>query len=245
MLLVAVLVTALAPLTAQPALAAPEDAGERNPQFLTGPNAGKPNDIAISYLRAHPDRYGVSAADLNELTVARSYTSKHNGVTHVHLSQRFKDLEVFGATATVSIASDGSVVFAGHSLVSGLQDRPSGTTALGAAQAVEAAADALDLADPRNPQVISRSAGPAQRTVVSGSGISDQPIPARLGWQKTNDGLRLAVGHRRLLRHPPVERHRRRNHRQYAQCGRLDQPRQHGPAGHTEPRRRDVGRHRR
>lgn len=39
---------------------------------------------------------------------------------------------------------------------------------------------------------MSRAAGAAQSTVVSGSGISDQPIPAKLGWHPTGDGLRLA-----------------------------------------------------
>ncbi|MCW3845010.1 M36 family metallopeptidase [Micromonospora yasonensis] len=192
LLLSTTLVAALTPLTAKAASAAPEDAGPANPLFLTGPNEGAANDIAASYLRAHPARYGVRATDLTDLAVASSYTSRHNGVTHVNLAQRYKELDVFGATATVNIARDGSVVFVGDNLVSGLSDKASGTASLDPVEAVQAAADALDLADPANPRVMSRAGGPAQRTVVSGSGISDQPIPAKLGWQPTDDGLRLA-----------------------------------------------------
>ncbi|WP_329109695.1 M36 family metallopeptidase [Micromonospora sp. NBC_01699] len=197
-LLVTALVAALVPMTAQPASAAPDnttgDSGTdgRNALFLTGPNQGKPENIAIEHLRANPARYGVTTADLGDLVVSSSYTSEHNGVTHVNLSQRFRELEVFGATATVSIARDGSVVFVGHTLAPGLADRPSGSAVLDAPAAVQAAAEALDLPEPAAPQVLDRSTGPARRTVVSGAGVSEQPIPARLGWQRTDDGLRLA-----------------------------------------------------
>ncbi|OKI49198.1 M36 family metallopeptidase [Micromonospora sp. CB01531] len=148
----------------------------------------------MSYLRAHPGDFGVAAGDLSDLVVASSSTSRHNGVTQVNLAQRYKDLDVFGAVTTVSIARDGSVIFVGGAgtLVSGLSDKASGAASLDAVEAVQAAADGLDLADPANPKVMSSSGGAAQRTVVSGSGISDQPIPAKLGWQPTDDGLRLA-----------------------------------------------------
>ncbi|WP_269455592.1 M36 family metallopeptidase [Micromonospora narathiwatensis] len=182
----------LTTLSTKPAWADPDQAPAKNPIFLTGPNEGAPNDIAMRYLRAHPADHGVGDADLSDLVVSSSYPSRHNGVTHVNLTQRHEDLEVFGATATVSVARDGSVIFVGDSLVSGLSAKASGDASLDAVEAVEAAADALDLADPKNAKVMSRTGGAAQRTVVSGAGISDQPIPAKLGWQPTEDGLRLA-----------------------------------------------------
>ncbi|HEX5541876.1 MAG TPA: metalloprotease, partial [Micromonospora sp.] len=189
---------ALAPVAAQPASAAPQESDGQSPSavrndlFLTGPNEGRPESIAVNYLRTNPSRYGVSSADLSDLVVASSYTSSHNGVTHVNLAQRYKNLEVFGATATINIAKDGSVIFVGHSLAPGLQQAPSAAAALDAVDAVESAAKKLRLKAPRSPRVLSRSADAAQRTVVSDSGISEQPIPARLGWQHTDDGLRMA-----------------------------------------------------
>ncbi|MBQ0906358.1 M36 family metallopeptidase [Micromonospora sp. U21] len=193
MLLSTTLVVALTSLPTSSASAAPEEGAARsNPIFLTGPNEGTPDSIAIDYLRANPVQYGVTDADLRDLAVASRYTSRHNGVTHVNLAQRYKDLEVFGATATVNVARDGSVIFGGDSLVSGLSEKVSGTASLDAVQAVEAAAKGLKLAKPKNPRVVSRAGGAAKRTVVSGSGISEQPIPAKLGWQPTDEGLRLA-----------------------------------------------------
>ncbi len=190
-LLSTTLVASLTTLTARPA-SATEEAAPANPIFLTGPNEGAPEEIATRYLRANPDRHGVSLADLADLAVLSRQTSQHNGVTHVNLVQRHQEREIFGATATVSIARDGSVVFVGDTLVAGLTGTTSGSADLDAVEAVAAAADALDLPDVRSPRVVSRAGGAAQPTVVSGSGISDQPIPARLGWHPTDDGLRLA-----------------------------------------------------
>ncbi|WP_232510801.1 M36 family metallopeptidase [Micromonospora maris] len=187
------LVASLTTLAANPASAAPEEAPARsNPLFLTGPNAGAAEDIAIRYLRGNAAAHGVNAADLSDLSILSSYTSRHNGVTHVNLAQRHQNLEVFGAVATVNIAKDGSVILVGETLVTDLAKGTSGTADLNAVDAVEAAADALDLAAPKSPKVLSRAGGAAQKTVVSESGISDEPIPAKLGWQPTEDGLRLA-----------------------------------------------------
>ncbi|MEU8261997.1 M36 family metallopeptidase [Micromonospora sp. NPDC048999] len=191
LLLSTALVASLTSLSMKPAWAAPEKAPE-NPIFLTGPNEGAPKDIAMRYLRAHPADFGVRAADVSDLSVMSSYTSEHTGVTHVNLVQRYKELDVFGAVSTVNIARDGSVVFVGDSLVSGLAEKASGSASLDAVEAVEAAADGLDLAKPKNAKVMSRNAGAAKATVVSGAGISDEPIPAKLGWQQTENGLRLA-----------------------------------------------------
>ncbi|PZG19953.1 metalloprotease, partial [Micromonospora craterilacus] len=191
MLLSTTLVASMTSLVAKPAMATPDEPAKPNPIFLTGPNEGSPEAIAVRYLRGNPTEHGVTASDLGDLSVLSSYTSRHNGVTHVNLAQRHENLEIFGAAATVNIAKDGSVIFVGDSLVSGLAGN-TGTPDLDAVDAVEAAADGLDLDAPKNSRVMSRAGGAAQKTVVSGSGISDEPIPAKLGWQPTEDGLRLA-----------------------------------------------------
>ena len=126
------------------------------------------------------------------MAVRTSYLSKHSGVTHVNLYQEFQDLEVFGGTATVSVAKNGSVVFVGHTLVAELAEGASGSVESDAAGAVEAAADELGLDEPAGLRTLRSPTGPDRETLLSGGGISDAPIPARLGWQPTDDGLRLA-----------------------------------------------------
>ena len=161
------------------------------PMLAADTEGDGPVAIARSYVADQAASLGVRAADVTDLRVASSYRSAHTGVTHVNMNQRFDRLEVFGAYVTVNITSDREVLFAGDSLVKGLADA-SGVLRTDATEAVEAAAGALGLDDPSGLQVISESDGPARRTVVSRGGISDAPIPARLGWQPTDDGLRLA-----------------------------------------------------
>jgi extracellular elastinolytic metalloproteinase len=157
----------------------------------TSQSAQDPEDVAISFIQDNTQDYGVSSADVSDLRVISSYESSHTRVTHVNLNQRREGLEVFGGYATVNLLADGSVLFVGETLVDGLNDA-SGSAQTDAVGAVEAAADGLDLDDPRDVKVIDQGTGPAKRTIVSGGNISDEPIPVRLGWQPTASGLRLA-----------------------------------------------------
>src|SRR5690606_37263471 len=144
----------------------------------TAQPSSDPVQIALAHLRADPAGVGVAGNDLADLVPASSYRSPHNGVTHVNLNQRFEGLEVFGAYATVNVAPDGRVVFVGDSLVAGLPAGVSGTPGAGldAVAAVEAAATGLDLDRPVGLRPLARRVGPAQQTLLSGGGISDDPI---------------------------------------------------------------------
>lgn len=150
-----------------------------------------PEDLAINHVQQHADDLGVTATDVSDVFVLSSYTSQHTGVTHVNLLQRFEGLEVFGGHATVNIMRDGRVLYVGNSLVGDLREAAD-TAKLDAIEAVEAAADELDLDEPRDLRVMRAARTAGAETILTGGGISDEPIPAKLGWQPTDDGLRLA-----------------------------------------------------
>ncbi|HET8646401.1 MAG TPA: M36 family metallopeptidase, partial [Vicinamibacteria bacterium] len=128
----------------------------------------------------------------SDLVATSNYRSGRSGVTHVNLNQRYQGREVFGGHVTVNVSSAGAVLLANGSLVRGLAAASPGEPALGALQAVEAAAEALGLAPPAGLTVLSSEGGPARKTTCSQGGVSRAPIPARLGWQPTSGGLRLA-----------------------------------------------------
>ncbi len=136
---------------------------------------------ALAHLDAQP----------GELFVTSSYTSRQTGLTHVNVSQRFAGLEVFGAHVTVNVTAAGEIAYVGGRFERELASVSAGAD-LDAAEAVDAAAAGLGLDDPENLRVLSLDLGSAQESVVSDGGISAEPIPARLGWQQTKDGLRLA-----------------------------------------------------
>jgi extracellular elastinolytic metalloproteinase len=143
--------------------------------------------IALEHVSGNAADLGVTSADVADLVVTSRYTSAHSGITHVNLNQRHQGLEVFGGHVTVNVGADGAVVFAAGSLAE-LREA-SGAAELGAAEAVEAAAEGLGLDEPADLELLEEDGAEA---LVSGGGISDEPIPAKLGWQPTADGLRLA-----------------------------------------------------
>jgi extracellular elastinolytic metalloproteinase len=169
------------------------------PGFLTGPQEGDPDDLAVTYLQGEASTLGLQAADVAELDIRSSYVSRHTGATHVNVNQRFQGLEVFGADTTVTVTADGEIAHVSGSSVAGLEVAATIATAgadeadLDVVEAVEAAADELDLAEPvgLEPQLTTMSGDP-DAVVLTDGGISDEPITAKLGWQPTDDGLVLA-----------------------------------------------------
>jgi extracellular elastinolytic metalloproteinase len=150
--------------------------------------AADARDIALDHIRDNAGDLGTTRADVAELAVMSSYRSSHNRVTHINVNQRHRGLEVFGAYATVNVAADRRVIFAGGDLVRGVKGGAA-SARLDPPGAVKAAANGLGLREPRDLRVLRRT---ARETVVSDGGISAEPIPARLGYQPTGDGLRLA-----------------------------------------------------
>jgi extracellular elastinolytic metalloproteinase len=155
-------------------------------------NAGGDDEAAIDFLQENFADYGLEAGDVANLAVTSSYTSKHSGVTHVNLNQRYQGLEVFTGHGTVNLAKDGTVVFVGQDFVADLDAVASSDVAVGAAAAMESAASALDLEVTEEVAVISREAGLARETILTDGGVSEGPVGARLGWQPTSNGLRKA-----------------------------------------------------
>ena len=131
-----------------PAAGPAAPAGQDAPgSFLTGPNQGDPLDIALAYIRQTHANRGLGEADLADLVVTDRYTTKHNGVTHIYLRQRYAGIEVFSANANINIAADGSVISMGEMLVPSLGKAVNTITPkVSAVDAVQAAASSLGLA---------------------------------------------------------------------------------------------------
>ncbi|HVM11697.1 MAG TPA: M36 family metallopeptidase, partial [Actinomycetota bacterium] len=156
------------------------------------PRPGAAAEIALDHLRAHHERYGVGAADVADLRVQDALVSPHTGVTHVYIRQRHQGLDVLGGDATVNVGPDGPVIHVGSRLVAGLASA-SGTARLDAPAAVRAAASALGLRPDASLRVARGPAPGGERaTVLTRGGISLSPIPVRLAYQPSPQGIRLA-----------------------------------------------------
>ncbi|MPZ89630.1 MAG: hypothetical protein GEU81_16530, partial [Nitriliruptorales bacterium] len=192
--LVMTLVTVLlAPSTGWPQDEQAEEDDQPRPGFLTAPRSSSPEDIARDFIEARRQELGLTAADTADLIVTDAFESSHAGVTHVYLRQRHQELEVVGANTTVNIADDGSVVHAVARFMPDLAGSAAGRASLDAPQATRRGAEQLGLEPTSDPEVLTRRTGPERETVLSDGGVSEQPIPAELVYQPTEDGeLRLA-----------------------------------------------------
>jgi hypothetical protein len=85
-----------------------------------GPNAGKPFDIALAYIKANAGRLGLTSADLAGMVVADQYTDKSNGTTHIHLRQKQAGIEVYNGNINDNVARSGAIINLGNQFVSNL-----------------------------------------------------------------------------------------------------------------------------
>lgn len=155
--------------------------------------ANNPTEVALDDVRSDPEKYGVTAADVDQLVVSDSYRSVHNEVTHVYVRQTKDDVPIAGSSATINVDRKGKVVHTGSRLIRDVDAQTSGTATLTAVQAVEAAARGLDLAAPTELRLLGGSQDGAVKTaLVSDGGLAAGPIPAALTYQAVEGKVRLA-----------------------------------------------------
>ena len=143
-------------------------------------------------VNAKPETYGLSLADVNEATVSSLYTTSHNQVTHVYLSQNHSGIPLHGAILSAHIA-EGKVVSVTHRFASNMNGKVNTSTpVLSAEEALNAAAAHLNLTDYNRINLEERATGVAQRTVFQAPGLSNESIPVQLSYAKSGNQIRLA-----------------------------------------------------
>ncbi|TXK59711.1 M36 family metallopeptidase [Alkalisalibacterium limincola] len=150
---------------------------------------------AVEHLTRQHRALGMARADITEASVASSFTSAHNGVSHVYLQQHHRGIEVRGGVFNVSVAANGEVLHHGHRFVPGLAASAARQTArLDASAALSrVASDALQLQLAAQPRVLQAATGRNQRTVLADAGLAVKPIEAKLVWfVQPSGGVRLA-----------------------------------------------------
>ena len=159
------------------------------PGFLTAPAPGDALDLVLDYVRKKRTSFGLQQTDLEDVKITNRYTTQHNGVTHIYLSQHLAGIEVIGGYLNASVTSDGRLFSLHNRFVPGLS-LAANTRApvLSPIQAVEAAAGELGLpvTAPLAPQAV--AGGPAREILLSDGGISIDPIPVKLMYHTDGEG---------------------------------------------------------
>ncbi len=148
-----------------------------------------PAELIGPWLRERQEELGLSDKDVEDWTITSSSTDK-KGVTYVYIRQQVNALPVFGAVANFALRDGAVVAFGDRLLRNAAVDAPSATPGMDAQQALRRAAQRLGL-DATGVRVQHRSS--PTDLLLSTSGISHDPIPARLIYQPdANGALNLA-----------------------------------------------------
>ena len=156
--------------------------------------AGDPARVARDHLAKKQSKYGLTAADVNNLTVSSVVPSKKSGVTHVYLQQRVNGIDIHNALINVAVADDGKVTYVASRAVSSAGKKANDATpSITDVEAAESAAVALDLEPTGSFDSNEEAEGLARERTLRKAGISHDRIPVKLVYQERKDGsLRLA-----------------------------------------------------
>lgn len=156
--------------------------------FLSGPNAGEPAEIVISYLQQNSAKVGIAPADLNDVLLKDRYVTGHNGVTHIYLRQRFKGIELHNGDINANVSSQGEIISVGNRFVKNLAlYANTDTPEISPGAAVALAAEQMQWSVTAPLELIENPDGPDQQALLSSGGISNQPIPVKLLYVRLAD----------------------------------------------------------
>ncbi|WP_342375404.1 extracellular metalloproteinase [Myxococcus stipitatus] len=156
---------------------------------LTAPSSGDALAIGFSFLQAQRELLGLELTDLANLEVTDRVYSRQSGVTHLYLRQTHQGLPLYNGQLQINVDGKGRVLSV-HSdfmpslarAVASIQPR------LDAAAAVSGAARHLGLKPLTAPRALEKDSGPRQQTRVEPSGVSLEPIDAKLALLPVSPG---------------------------------------------------------
>lgn len=172
--------------------------------FLSEPASGDPLEIALAFLDSHQQELGLKKGDLDSPFVTDQYTDGDTGLTHIYLAQQLDGLPIVNSNLNINITADGRVLNVGGGFVSGVVDL---STARGfghaplipPGQAIKAVST-LGLTASVHPADVDLLAIAGQPVLMNDAAISLDPIPVRLQYLATPDGISLAWNY--VLRTP-------------------------------------------
>ncbi|RZU20253.1 F5/8 type C domain-containing protein [Kribbella rubisoli] len=150
--------------------------------FLTGKSAKKATDVTLGYVKAHPEIFKLSDADLATLKLRKDYVDDL-GTHHIFWTQVVDGVEVFGNGLKSNVTKNGQLISVMGSPVSGL------TTAAQARSAE--AAPKVSAAGARS-AAIKDVGGTAKSATATTSGVNTKwsnGDTAQQVWFHTADGL--------------------------------------------------------
>jgi len=158
--------------------------------YLTGPTAGDPLEIALSYLRSRASDLGVTPADFDNVAVTTNYVTDTTGITHLGFHQTLNGIEIDNAVININVASDGRILNVGGGFVANVGQfaTESFVLEMDALSAVRSAAYSFGVYATSEPTYVKGPSGIDKASVIAAGEISLADIPAKLEYVATPDG---------------------------------------------------------
>lgn len=148
--------------------------------------AQKNEERIQNYLQSYAESAGLTPADVQSWEITDEYTSRHNGLTHMHIRQLYQGIPVYNAVANFAM-KEGKILNMAGRLEKNLAQRANAQNpSISAQQAIESAAQKLELGVPSG-LILLETKGD-NHFVFSTGAISRKNIPARLMYQPGPEG---------------------------------------------------------
>ena len=148
---------------------------------------------ALRHLQQNRGDLSLTASDVGDVVISSTVVSKHNGVTHVYLQQRYRGIEVWNGILNVAVSRDGTAAFSGSRFVANIAAAAGGQQPKRVAETAASDASGHLQLKPSQPfRVLELRGGPSEAVTLSDGGIAEKPIEARLVWVPRGDSVRLA-----------------------------------------------------
>ncbi|MEU4190297.1 M36 family metallopeptidase [Kribbella sp. NPDC026611] len=151
--------------------------------FLTGKSAKKATDVALGYVKAHPEVFHLTAADLGTLKLRQDYVDDL-GTHHISWVQQVDGVEVFSNGLKANVTKHGELISLMGAPVAGLTSQAQARSAEAAPKVSAAAARSTAIGD---------IGGTAKSVTAKTTGVSTKfsnGDTAKQVWFHTADGLR-------------------------------------------------------
>ncbi len=156
--------------------------------FAVAGSAQTHSELALNYMRANPQEFGLGASDVKELKVTNETFFKPAGLTNVYIQQLYLGIPIHNAIFSVHI-KDGQVVSSSNRFCQDITAKVgSSEPVLTQAQALLRAAEQLGYAAPASMRMVENKGGTQKEVVYEKSNLSLEDIPVRLVWVAAQDG---------------------------------------------------------
>jgi len=167
-------------------------------EFLTAPQGGgwTARQVARSYVAAHHGLFEIQPAEIDNARVDFSGVSPNNGVTRLIYQQQIGGIDLYGAELRANVTRNGELI----NISSGMLPRPEGdfrppAAALGALDAIRAAASSVGISMKVDPVAVGAASGANEKQVWGPTADfrADEPVTSeRIYFPLTRTDIRPA-----------------------------------------------------